>query len=65
MAIAKAPPRFRLIVRVSLTAIFAVAMVIGFAVGRPVVGVIMLGFLGVSIALLVFLFRERSALRSE
>jgi hypothetical protein len=50
---------------VSLTAIFAVAMVIGFAVGRPVVGVIMLGFLGVSIALLVFLFRERSALRSE
>jgi hypothetical protein len=61
VATAKAPRRVRLIIRGSLTAIFAVATVLAFIVGRPVVGVIALGFLAVSIALLVGLLRERSA----
>lgn len=61
MAISRGSLRVRLILRVSLTVIFAVAMVFAFAVGCPVVGVIMLGFLCVSAALLVLLLRERSA----
>jgi hypothetical protein len=61
VATAKAPLGVRLIIRGSLTAIFAVATVLAFVVGRLVVGFIALGFLAVSIALLVGLLRERSA----
>jgi hypothetical protein len=56
---AKAPLGVRLIIRASLTAIFAVAALLAFAVGRPVVGFVALGFLVVSIALLVVLLHER------
>ena len=59
MTTGNAPHTMRLIVRGSLTVIFAAAMVVAFAVGRPVVGVIMLVF--VSIVLLVQLLRERDA----
>jgi hypothetical protein len=61
MAPTKAPLRTRLVVRVSLTAIFAIATVLAFAVGRAVVGVIMLVFLGLSCVLLLGLLRERNA----
>jgi len=57
---AKAPLRVRMIVRASLSAIIAVAVVLAFLFGRLIVGFVMLGFLAVSIALLVVLLRERS-----
>jgi hypothetical protein len=61
VAIGKAPLRTRLMMRMLLTAIFAIAVVAAFAVCRVLLGVILLGFLAVSIALLVGLLREREA----
>lgn len=56
-----APLGVRLKRRVALTVIFAVATAAAFVVGRFIVAFVTLGFLAVSIGLLVLLVRERRA----